>query len=119
MSYLKVQYSAPVNGQSFFIIPKDVISHVIANAGAPTLAVDLFLKNGPFGVGADALTITFNVVAAAGFSLVDAVSSAWISNPGSVVSDIGGIPATLSVTAPGVVGGQALTFCQVTGVAIS
>ena len=118
MSYLKVQYSAPVNGQSFFIIPKDVISHVVANVAAPTLAVDVFLRS-PLSAATDILTITFNVVAAAGFSLVDAVSSAWISNPGSIVSEIGGIPATLSVTAPGVVGGQALTFCQVTGVALS
>jgi hypothetical protein len=119
MSYLKVQYSAAVNGQSFFIIPKDNISYIVAGAGALTTTVDVFLKQSPIaGVAADAYRITFSVAAAAGYSLVDAVTEAWISNPGGIVAQVGGIPATLSVTAPGVIGGQALTFCQVTGVTL-
>ena len=118
MSYLKVQYSAPVNGQSFFIIPMDNISYIVACAGALTTTVDVFMKQSIVGVGADAYRITFNVAAAAGYSLVDAVTEAWIGNPGGIVAQVGGIPATLSVTAPGVIGGQALTFCQVTGVTL-
>ena len=118
MSYLKVQYSAAVNGQSFFIIPKDNISYIVAGAGALTTTVDVFLKQGIVGAAADAYRITFSVAAAAGYSLVDAVTEAWISNPGGIVAQVGGIPATLSVTAPGVIGGQALTFCQVTGVTL-
>ena len=70
MSYLKVQYSAPVNGQSFFIIPRDNISYIVAGAGALTTTVDVFMKQSIVGVGADAYRITFNVAAAAGYSLI-------------------------------------------------
>ena len=122
MSYLKIPLTGvALPGAQHFIIPKDNISYIVAGAaGAGGVAtVDVVLKHAAFGaVGADALKITFGQAApAAGFSLVDAVQNAWTSNPGGIVSELGGIPATLSVTAPGVVGGQALTFCTVTSVA--
>tara|TARA_R110000824_G_scaffold60477_1_gene161622 strand:- start:197 stop:541 length:345 start_codon:yes stop_codon:yes gene_type:complete len=113
MSYLKVQYSAAVNGQSYFLIPKDNILYVIAGAGALTTTVDVFMRDQGFqAAGSDAYRITFDAAAATGFSLVDAVSDAWASNPGGIVAQVGGIPATVSAT------GQALTFCQVTGVTL-
>ena len=112
MSYLKVNYVAAVNGQTHFSIPKDNISYVVAGpAVAGNATVNVFLKQAPVGVAGDALQIQFGQAAsAAGYSLVDAVSEAWTSNPGGIVSLVGGIPLTLSAT------GQALTFCTITGV---
>ena len=122
MSYLKIPLTGvALPGAQYFIIPKDNISYVVAGAVVGGVAsVDVFLKNAPLaGAASDALRITFGQAApAAGFSFVGAVQDAWVSNPGGIVSTLGGIPATLSVTAPGVVGGQALTFCTVTGVAV-
>ena len=114
MSYLKIPFLAPINGQSYLVIPKANIAYIAPNAGTPATIVDIFLKEGNVAGALDAIQITFNAAAAAGFSLSDAVQEALISNPGGLVATVGGIPATLSVTAPGVVGGQALTFCSVT-----
>ena len=123
MSYLKIPLTGvALPGAQHFIIPKDNISYVIAGAVVGGFAsVDVFLKNNSaLGANGDALRIQFGQAApAAGFSLVDAVQNAWTSNPGGIVSELGGIPATLSVTAPGVVGGQALTFCTITGVTVT
>ena len=122
MSYLKIPLTGvALPGAQYFIIPKDNISYVVAGAAVGGLAtVEVFLKNNSaLGGAGDALRIQFGQAApAAGFSLVDAIQDAWVSNPGGIVSTVGGIPATLSVTAPGVVGGQALTFCTITGVTI-
>ena len=122
MSYLKIPLTGvALPGAQYFIIPKDNISYVVAGAAVGGLAtVEVFLKNNSaLGANGDALRIQFGEAApAAGFSLVDAIQDAWVSNPGGIVSTVGGIPATLSVTAPGVIGGQALTFCQVTGVTL-
>tara|TARA_R110000796_G_scaffold249181_1_gene376697 strand:- start:15 stop:374 length:360 start_codon:yes stop_codon:yes gene_type:complete len=114
MSYLKIPFQAPINGQSYMIIPKSSIAYIAPNVATPATIVDIFLKEGNVAGALDAIRITFNAAAAAGFSLVDSVQEALVSNPGGLVSTVGGIPATLSVTAPGVVGGQALTFCSVT-----
>lgn len=51
----------------------------------------------------DVLTLT-HTAAAAGYNVPDIIQDAWVSNPGGIVSTIGGIPATVSAT------GQALTF---------
>jgi len=116
MSYLKIPLTGvALPGAQYFIIPKDNISYVVAGAVVGGVAsVDVFLKNAPLAAPAsDALRITFGQAApAAGFSLVDAVQDAWVSNPGGIVATLGGIPATVSAT------GQALTFCTVTGVAV-
>ena len=119
MSYLKIPLTGvALPGAQHFIIPKDNISYIQAGAVVGGFAsVDVILKSNGVVAATDALRIQFGQAApAAGFSLVDAVQNAWTSNPGGIVSELGGIPATLSVTAPGVVGGQALTFCTVTGV---
>ncbi len=112
MSYLKCEYAAAVNGQNYFIIPKDQISYVVPGAGALTTTVDVFMKQSIVGGAADAYRITFSAAAAAGYSLSDAVSNAWVSAPGAGVSVVGGIPATVSAT------GQALTFCTISGVTL-
>jgi len=114
MSYLKIPFQAPINGQSYMIIPKSNIAYIAPNVAAPTTVVDVFLKEGNTAGALDAIRFTFNAAAAAGFSLSDSVQEALIANPGGLVSTVGGIPATLSVTAPGVIGGQALTFSGVT-----
>ena len=124
MSYLKIPLTGvALPGAQYFIIPKDNISYVVAGAAVGGLAtVEVFLKNNSALGGAMVMRLELTqfgqAAPAAGFSLVDAIQDAWVSNPGGIVSTVGGIPATLSVTAPGVVGGQALTFCTITGVTI-
>ena len=108
MSYLKVRFNAPVNGASFVIIPKDNIAYV--QRGAAANSVDVFLKQTAFGAAAsDAIRLQFTAAAAAGYSLEDSVLNGWISSPGNGVSEVSGIPATLSAS------GQALTFSQCSG----
>ena len=54
-----------------------------------------------------------HTAAAAGFSVLDSLIDAWYGSPGSGVSKVGGIPATVSAS------GQALTFVVFSQVAIS
>jgi|14_taG_2_1085336.scaffolds.fasta_scaffold118598_3 hypothetical protein len=54
-----------------------------------------------------------HTAAAAGYSVLDAIIDAWTASPGSGVSKVGGIPATVSAT------GQALTFVAFTDIAVS
>jgi len=107
MSYLKVRFNAPVNGASFVIIPKDNISYV--QRGAAGNSVDVVLKQAVVGAGGDSIRLQFTAAAAAGYSLEDAVLNGWIASPGNGVSEVSGIPATLSAS------GQALTFSQCSG----
>jgi hypothetical protein len=117
MSYLEIPITA-VNGQTKYIIAKDKI--LFARQGDATLpvagtvgtTVTLFLINpqGTFDTVVFTHTVLSAAVIAAGFNVADIINEAIASNPGGIVSKVGGIPATLSVTAPGVIGGQALTF---------
>jgi hypothetical protein len=117
MSYLEIPITA-VNGQTKYVIAKDKI--LFARQGDATLpvagtvgtTVTLFLINpqGTFDTVVFTHTVLSAAVIAAGFNVADIINEAIASNPGGIVSKVGGIPATLSVTAPGVIGGQALTF---------
>ena len=125
MSYLEIPITA-VNGQTKYVIAKDKIlfarqgDATLPAAGTVGTTVTLFLINpqGTFDTVVFTHTVLSAAVIAAGFNVADIINEAIASNPGGIVSKVGGIPATLSVTAPGVIGGQALTFCQVTGVTL-
>ena len=117
MSYLEIPITA-VNGQTKYIIAKDKIlfarqgNAALPAAGVTGTTVTLFLINpqGTFDTVVFTHTVLSAAVIAAGFNVADVINEAIASNPGGIVSKVGGIPATLSVTAPGVIGGQALTF---------
>jgi|TARA_R110002153_G_scaffold271773_1_gene439587 hypothetical protein len=117
MSYLEIPITA-VNGQTKYVIAKDKIlfarqgDATLPVAGAVGTTVTLFLINpqGTFDTVVFTHTVLSAAVIAAGFNVADIINEAIASNPGGIVSKVGGIPATLSVTAPGVIGGQALTF---------
>ena len=117
MSYLEIPITA-VNGQTKYIIAKDKIlfarqgNAALPAAGVTGTTVTLFLINpqGTFDTVVFTHTVLSAAVIAAGFNVADIINEAIASNPGGIVSKVGGIPATLSVTAPGVIGGQALTF---------
>jgi hypothetical protein len=119
MSYLEIPITA-VNGQTKYIIAKDKIlfarqgNAALPAAGVTGTTVTLFLINpqGTFDTVVFTHTVLSAAVIAAGFNVADVINEAIASNPGGIVSKVGGIPATLSVTAPGVIGGQALTFVQ-------
>ena len=119
MSYLEIPITA-VNGQTKYIIAKDKIlfarqgNAALPTAGVTGTTVTLFLINpqGTFDTVVFTHTVLSAAVIAAGFNVADVINEAIASNPGGIVSKVGGIPATLSVTAPGVIGGQALTFVQ-------
>ena len=114
MSYLKIPLTPAVNGQTSVVIQKKDIISVVAGGAATATIINI--NTGV--VGQDVLTLTHTAPAQAGtpvgstqsYNVADIIQDALISSPGNIVSAIGGIPATLSVTAPGVVGGQALTF---------
>jgi len=129
MSYLEIPITA-VNGQTKYVIAKENIMLVRqgdAVLPAPTAGatlgttVTIFLKG--FNVALEAITFTHTVLSAAtiaaGYNVADIINEAIAGNPGGIVSKVGGIPATLSVTAPGVVGGQALSFVQFSAPVIS
>ena len=101
MSYLEIPLTPAVNGQTSVVLKKSDIISVTAQ-GADTSTV-LSINTGV--AGSDVLTLT-HTAAATGFNVADAIQDAWASNPGGIVSKIGGIPATVSAT------GQALTFVQ-------
>tara|TARA_R110001592_G_scaffold214399_1_gene467355 strand:- start:282 stop:659 length:378 start_codon:yes stop_codon:yes gene_type:complete len=125
MSYLKIPLTPAVNGQNYLIIPKDKISWIRSGDGSnpPTAGATLATRSTIFlsdvgGLGENAITLT-HTAAAAGFSVSDSINDALASNPGGIVSLVGGVPATVSVTAPGVIGGQALTFVNFTAWVVS
>tara|TARA_R110000803_G_scaffold94240_1_gene161795 strand:+ start:192 stop:536 length:345 start_codon:yes stop_codon:yes gene_type:complete len=105
MSYLKIPLTPAVNGQTSVVIQKKDIISVIAGGVATSTVINLSTAAGLL----DTLTLT-HTAPATGYNVADVLQDAWTSNPGGIVATVGGIPATLSVTAPGVVGGQALTF---------
>ena len=105
MSYLKIPLTPAVNGQTSVVIQKKDIVSVIAGGVATSTVINLSTAAGLL----DTLTLT-HTAPATGYNVADVLQDAWASNPGGIVATVGGIPATLSVTAPGVVGGQALTF---------
>jgi len=113
MSYLKIPLTPAVNGQSSIIIQKKDILNVLA-VNATSTIINI---NSSVGTE-DVLTLT-HTAAAAGYSVPDSLQDGWVSNPGGIVSTVGGIPATVSVTAPGVIGGQALTFVVFTAAIFS
>ena len=99
MSYLKIPLTPAVNGQSSVVIQKKDILSVLAVAGGTSTIINMNV----FGTTEETLTLT-HTAAAAGYNVSDSIQDAWVSNPGGIVSTIGGIPATVSAT------GQALTF---------
>jgi len=114
MSYLEIPITA-VNGQTKYVISKESIvvarqgdGAAIPTAGTVGTTVTVFLKGSVAAF--DAITFTHTVLSAAtiaaGYNVADAISEAIASNPGGIVSKVGGIPATISAT------GQALTFVQ-------
>jgi hypothetical protein len=126
MSYLEIPITA-LNGQTKFVIPKDKIMLIrqgdatLPNAGNVGTTVSIFLDSGL--ATQEVITFTHTVLSAAsiaaGYNVANALNDAFTSNPGGISSRVGGIPATLSVTAPGVIGGQALTFVQFSAPVIS
>ncbi len=98
MSYLKIPLTPAVNGQTSIIIQKKDILNVLAVNATSTII------NMNTGVAAeDILTLT-HTAAATGWNVSDVIQDTWTASPGSGVSLVGGIPATVSAT------GQALTF---------
>jgi hypothetical protein len=98
MSYLKIPLTPAVNGQTSVVIQKKDILSVLAVSGTSTI-----INMNSSVAAEDVLTLT-HTAAAAGYNVPDIIQDAWVSNPGGIVSTIGGIPATVSAT------GQALTF---------
>lgn len=82
------------------------------------------IAQGVINTGATAATVTTiyckesvdyqltHTAAATGFSVLNSIIDAWTSLPGSGVSKVGGIPATVSAS------GQALTFVSFTDVLV-
>jgi|TARA_R110002110_G_scaffold114031_2_gene282687 hypothetical protein len=113
MSYLEIPITA-VNGQTSYVIPKDKImlirqgDAVLPNPTGGTVGttVSIWLDSGL--ATQEVITFTHTVlsagVIAAGYNVANIIQDAWASNPGGIVSRVGGIPATISAT------GQALTF---------
>jgi hypothetical protein len=99
MSYLKIPLTPAVNGQTSVVIQKKDILSVLAVAGGTSTIINMNSSV----AAEDVLTLT-HTAAAAGYNVSDIIQDAWVSNPGGIVSTIGGIPATVSAT------GQALTF---------
>ena len=98
MSYLKIPLTPAVNGQSSVVIQKkDILSVLAVNATSTIINMNSSVA------AEDVLTLT-HTAAAAGYNVADILQEGWVSNPGGIVSTIGGIPATVSAT------GQALTF---------
>ena len=98
MSYLKIPLTPAVNGQTSVVIQKkDILSVLAVNATSTIINMNVF------GTTEETLTLT-HTAAAAGYNVADILQEGWVSNPGGIVSTIGGIPATVSAT------GQALTF---------
>ena len=104
MSYLKIPLTPAVNGQTSIVIQKKDILNVLAVNATSTI-----INMNVFGTTEEILTLTHTPTPTT-YSVADTLQDAWVSNPGAIVSTVGGIPATVSVTAPGVIGGQALTF---------
>ena len=98
MSYLKIPLTPAVNGQTSVVIQKkDILSVLAVNATSTIINMNVF------GTTEEILTLT-HTAAAAGYNVADILQEGWVSNPGGIVSTIGGVPATVSAT------GQALTF---------
>tara|TARA_R110002110_G_scaffold375192_1_gene584961 strand:- start:14 stop:385 length:372 start_codon:yes stop_codon:yes gene_type:complete len=123
MSYLQIPLSPAINGQTSFQLQKKDIVRVITGdgvvpptAGTVTTTTTIYVNSGVAAL--DQFTLT-HTAPAAGSNVADIINENLASNPGGIVARVGGIPATLSVTAPGVIGGQALTFVQFSAVAIS
>jgi len=123
MSYLSIPLSPAVNGQTSLQLQKKDVVRVITGdgivpptPGTVTTTTSIFVNSGVAAL--DLFTLT-HTAPAAGFNVADIINETLASNPGGIVAKVGGIPATLSVTAPGVIGGQALTFVQFSAVAIS
>ena len=108
MSYLKIPLTPAVNGQTSVVIQKKDIVSVIAGGAATSTVINLSTAGGLL----DTLTLTHTAPAQAGtpvgstqsYNVADVIQDALISSPGSIVSAIGGIPATQSAS------NQALTF---------
>tara|TARA_R100000541_G_scaffold4318_1_gene11704 strand:- start:13 stop:336 length:324 start_codon:yes stop_codon:yes gene_type:complete len=98
MSYLKIPLTPSVNGQTSVVIQKKDILNVLAVNATSTI-----INMNVFGTTEEILTLT-HTAAAAGYNVADILQEGWVSNPGGIVSTIGGVPATVSAT------GQALTF---------
>ena len=98
MSYLKIPLTPAVNGQTSVVIQKKDIGNVLAVNATSTI-----INMNSSVAAEDVLTLT-HTAAAAGYNVADILQEGWVSNPGGIVSTIGGIPATVSAT------GQALTF---------
>jgi len=98
MSYLKIPLTPAVNGQTSVVIQKKDILNVLAVNATSTI-----INMNVFGTTEEILTLT-HTAAAAGYNVADILQEGWVSNPGGIVSTIGGVPATVSAT------GQALTF---------
>ena len=122
MSYLKIPLSPAVNGQTSVVLPKSKIVRVVsgdAAGGNLTTATTIFMDTGVALL--DAYAFTHTAAALAGtpagstqsYNVADIIQEAWTSNPGSIVSVVGGIPATQSAT------NQALTFVQFSALAVS
>ena len=98
MSYLKIPLTPAVNGQTSIVIQKkDILSVLAVNATSTIINMNVF------GTTEEILTLT-HTAAAATFNVADILQDTWVSNPGGIVAQVGGIPATVSAT------GQALTF---------
>tara|TARA_R100000544_G_scaffold33024_1_gene19423 strand:+ start:249 stop:572 length:324 start_codon:yes stop_codon:yes gene_type:complete len=98
MSYLKIPLTPAVNGQTSVVIQKkDILSVLAVNATSTIINMNSSVA------AEDVLTLT-HTAAAAGYNVADILQEGWVSNPGGIVSTIGGVPATVSAT------GQALTF---------
>ena len=98
MSYLKIPLTPAVNGQTSIVIQKKDILNVLAVNATSTI-----INMNVFGTTEEILTLT-HTAAAATYNVADTLQDAWVSNPGGIVAQVGGIPATVSAT------GQALTF---------
>jgi hypothetical protein len=121
MSYLKIPVVA-INGQTSIVLPKSKIVRVVSGnaAGANlTTVTTIFMDTGVATL--DAYQFSHTAAAQAGapvgstqsYNVADIIQDAWTANPGSIVSVVGGIPATQSAT------NQALTFVQFTALAVA
>jgi len=94
---------------SKLVIDKSDIIRIAQGASAdgstPAVLTTIFCKE------SIEYTLT-HTAAAAAFSVLDSIIDAWIALPGSGVSKVGGIPATISAS------GQALTFVAFTDILI-
>jgi hypothetical protein len=107
MSYLKIPLTPAVNGQTSIVIQKKDIISVLAVGGTSTII------NVNSNVANEGILTLTHTLAAATFNVPDAIQDAWVSNPGGIVSTIGGIPSTVSAT------GQATAFVVFTAAIFS